>query len=84
VISALRTELELAPAPVAALTQLSQQRKSQARMRRSSRVDPRDIDVIVLDTIRISMTANRKVGDAWFRAVESTRDHKPLDLLVGL
>jgi hypothetical protein len=53
-------------------------------MRRSSRVDPRDIDVIVLDTIRISMTANRKVGDAWFRAVESTRDHKPLDLLVGL
>jgi hypothetical protein len=37
VISSLRSELNLTPAPVVALTQLSQQRKSQGKIRRPSR-----------------------------------------------
>ena len=81
-ISSLRNELDLSPAPAASIIQLTQQRKSQNRLRRPSRADPRDIDVIVLDAVRISMTANQKIGDAWFRAVDSARDPKPLDFLV--
>ena len=53
VISALRSELDLSPAPAAAMTQLSQQRK--ARLRRPSRADPRDIDVIVLVRVTNSL-----------------------------
>lgn len=84
VISALREELELSPAPAAAMTQLSQQRKTLMRLRRPSRTDPRDIDVIVLDIVRIAMTGNQKIGDAWFRSIDSSREHKPLDILVLL
>ncbi len=45
-----RSELQLAPPPAAAVSQISQPKS-----------DPRDIDMIVLDIIRISMTGNSKV-----------------------
>ena len=99
VISKLRTVINLSPLPVfsvssqAALTAMTQ-RKSLAskktqpqNVRRYSNEEESDSSdvAVVVDVVRMSLTSNRRVGDAWVRAMEavkSWKEHRPIDLFV--
>lgn len=82
VITSLRTTLDLTQAVATAA--IMSQRRTQSRIRRPSQADRRDIDVIVLDSIRSSIMTNQKIGDAWFKSIDSAMEYKPLDILVSV
>ena len=49
-----------------------------------TQVDSGDL-AVVIDVIRMSLTSNKRVTDAWIRAMEAVKcakDHRPVDLFV--
>ena len=96
IVSQLRENLHLEQSKL--FTQLSTTQRGRFRKRRPVNSDTSNEDevVLIMDIIRISMTKDRKMADAWFRAVEvagravsstkkdNLQHHKPLDIFILL
>ena len=81
-IENLRSHLDLDP-KINVLSQLSSQRL--ARRPTNAHVqDSEHFDVMVMDIIRVSLTSETKIAEAWFQAVVHAEQTKTLDIMVLL
>ena len=86
-IGRLRENLELSASKLFTATQVSPGRKCSSA-RTSGSTQNAEV-MLIMDNIRMSITKDRKIADAWFRVVEkpipqSIHHHKPIDIFVLL
>ena len=90
-VSKLRENLNLENSQL--LNQLSQRGRSRSKRHLNSNRSGENEVALIMDIIRVSMTKDRKMADAWFRAVEVAGktfsankkgglQHKPLDIFL--
>ena len=90
-VSKLRENLNLENSQL--LSQLSQRGRSRSKRHLNSNRSGENEVALIMDIIRVSMTKDRKMADAWFRAVEVAGktfsankkgglQHKPLDIFL--